>query len=201
MSLIEEALRRIEAEAKRSAKAPNATPAEAVGKPEKLPVQPRVPEPIRTEPVETATARFNPWIGFGVAAAGSVLLLVVGLWLGLWWRLTTNEPAHAAKATGAAAGQSAPAASMRPPSAPVSIPSPGSEFWPNSRQKTPTPRPSFKLNGVVRGVGEPFVIVNGRIIRLGETIENAMFIGVREDAAVFRWHGEELVVQSGVESP
>jgi hypothetical protein len=52
------------------------------------------------------------------------------------------------------------------------------------------------LNGVVRGVGEPFAIINGIIVRLGETIEDATLLHVDSEIATLRRKGKDIVLRT-----
>lgn len=56
--------------------------------------------------------------------------------------------------------------------------------------------PELQLNGVVEGVGEPFAIINGSIIRLGETIANATLVEIRSNSARLRRRNQELVLRT-----
>jgi hypothetical protein len=60
----------------------------------------------------------------------------------------------------------------------------------------PPPEPVFALNGVVEGVGEPFAIINGVVVHLGETIEDATLIAVDASVAKLRRKNKELVLRT-----
>ena len=60
----------------------------------------------------------------------------------------------------------------------------------------PPPEPVFALNGVVGGVGEPFAIINGIIVHLGETIEDATLVSVDAGTAKLRRKEKILVLQT-----
>ncbi len=63
---------------------------------------------------------------------------------------------------------------------------------------TPPPpaEPVLALNGVVRGVGESFAIINGTIVRLGETIEDATLLRVDSGMAIVRRKGKDLILRT-----
>ena len=56
--------------------------------------------------------------------------------------------------------------------------------------------PELKLNGVVEGVGEPFAIINGGIVRLGETIDGATLLEVKDDTVRLRWLNQDLTLRT-----
>jgi len=57
-------------------------------------------------------------------------------------------------------------------------------------------QPELELNGIVEGIGEPFVIINGRLVRLGETVEGATLLEVKKDTVRLRWLDQELVLRT-----
>jgi len=56
--------------------------------------------------------------------------------------------------------------------------------------------PPFSLNGIVEGVGEPFAIINGTIVRLGESIEGATLTEVAQGKATLRWNDQNVVLRT-----
>lgn len=61
------------------------------------------------------------------------------------------------------------------------------------------PRPvrrQLELTGVVEGGGEPLAIINGQIMRVGETVDGATLIAVDRNTARLRHRGQEIVLQT-----
>lgn len=193
MSLIEEALRQIEANQPQSvatkrapaATAPPSPPvAEAPAKAVAVPVTGPQPE-IDGEPRGLA-----PWVGILAALGGSALLVLVGLTLGALW---TSR-----------ASRSTAAPTVTPISAPTEPATVAASVPPIQRARTRPRRtpaavmklPELRLSGTVEGVGEPMAIVNGNVLRLGESIDGAVLVEVRGDTARFRWRDEEFSVKT-----
>ena len=199
MSLIEEALRRIEETgASRAAQAP-AVPAGPAALPASAPTAspapasaaPRSAAPPVTASPPTEAPGLSPWIGLGIVMGAGVFLLIIGLGIGVLWNakiLRATPPLEVKHAAVVAPARVAPIAVSLPPSpAPAVAPKPWS--------RAPA-MPTLELNGVVQGVGEPFAILNGRIVRLGETIDDAMLVEVGEDFARLQWRQEEILLRS-----
>ena len=55
--------------------------------------------------------------------------------------------------------------------------------------------PPFVLNGVVRGKGEPLAIINGRILKVGDGIEAATLAEIAQESARLRWPDRELIIR------
>ena len=81
-----------------------------------------------------------------------------------------------------------PLAGSEPPAAPV--------FYPFFLHRPPVQPPELKLNGVVAGVGETFAIINGSIVRLGDSIAGATLVSVENDTARLRWQEQELQLRT-----
>ena len=201
MSLIEEALRRI-GETPPSQPRPVPSPAPAAIAPPP-PVAPPPPASAAKQPAPPAApvsapemapssppaSSTNLWLGFVVTAAVSACLLILGLMVGVWWNARiARSVAHVAN------GPASAPATVTPPIAPpvviVTTESKASLF------KHSPSMPSLALNGVVEGVGEPFVIINGRILRLGETIEGATVLEIGDQWARLRWADQEVTLQT-----
>ena len=56
--------------------------------------------------------------------------------------------------------------------------------------------PVLALNGVVEGTGEPLAIVNGSMLRVGDTIEGATLIEIKTDTVTLRWRDQELILRT-----
>ena len=194
MSLIEEALRRL-GETPPTA-APEAPPRRWK---EPAPASPTVhapaAEPAPTFPPPAARApmvTIGPWLGFWATIGGSVTLLVVGLLLGTLWnaRPSSHTRPHASPASSVASvAVSQVTAAMKTP---LVLEQPHAL----NRTATKPTLPRLELNGVVEGVGEPFVIINGQTVRLGETIEGATLVDVRDGVARFQWRDKELALRT-----
>jgi len=92
-------------------------------------------------------------------------------------------------------------AATSPRRLPTTTPASADSSPPSSAQvgtaSTPQPTaPPFILNGVVEGVGEPFAIINGSIVHLGERINGATLVAVGGNRARLRRENssEELVL-------
>ncbi len=196
MSLIEEALRRL-GEQDAPTRVRQDTPVRRqVEEPKResapLPVAQTpaaLPSPTSVPPVSV-----GPWLGFWATVGGSAALLVVGLLLGTLWNA---RPVSTTRAVEAAKPVPAP---VPTPQSVVAVVTPVASMAPIAPLKPmmakSTGMPNLELNGVVEGVGEPLVIINGRIVRLGETIEGATLLGVGDGAARFQWRDKELVVKT-----
>ena len=66
--------------------------------------------------------------------------------------------------------------------------------------KTPTlvkrKRPELTLNGIVEGRGEPVAIINGMILRIGDSVAGAILLEIRGEEARLRWRDEELLLST-----
>ena len=113
--------------------------------------------------------RLNPLLA--VAAAIAALTAVLTFWGAFWM----------ARAIGRSPAASVPAS----PAAASSAPEPA-----------PTPRPVPELHGVVEGVGEPYAVINGAIVGVGDRIEDLTVRRVEDGTVTLRRDdGEELVLR------
>ena len=206
MSLIEEALRQ----------------AQQSGSPEAKPLkpapQPAGPSVVPPTPPVAAGSQHDVLSSFAATWAG-VGVLVVGLVAGALWtyrlmmektqgelslltsHATQAQPAGMMKTAALAPGSSGASTATQPPQAPAD--SSKSTLAPAASQTTAsheasakTPPPEFALNGLVEGVGEPFAIINGQIVRLGESISGATLLEVKHDSARLKRSDEELVLRT-----
>ncbi len=191
MSLIEEALRQIQLEAQHPGKtAPPPPKAQRPSAPE-APSKPI--DPVRV-PRGPSNVTVGPWIGFFATVGGSAALLLLGLWLGALWNGQGRQAA-------VVESQPVPVRAARPHAEPatVSVVAP-TPIQPIVRAPHLSPPksspPKLELQGVVEGGGEPIIVVNGRIVRLGETVDGATLLDVRDSVARFRWQDKELVLQT-----
>ncbi|GEM_PF-1810047 len=194
MSLIEEALRQIQLEAQHPGKtAPPPPKAQHPAATSLTEAPSKSSRPARV-PRDPTHATVGPWIGFFATVGGSAALLLLGLWLGALWNGQGRQAPLAEP-------QQAPvrAARSRAEPATVSVVAP-TLIQPVVRAPRLNPPrsspPKLELQGVVEGVGEPIIVVNGRIVRLGETVDGATLLDVRDSVARFRWQDKELVLQT-----
>ena len=74
---------------------------------------------------------------------------------------------------------------------------PANTGHPEPPASPPSPREStLTLNGVVQGVGEPFAILNGAVVHLGETIEDATLLRIGSGMAIVRRKDKEVVLRT-----
>ena len=171
MSLIEEALRRAQ-EQERDVPAGHQD----------------LPRPLSQQPV-TATQEIpmstttvlqpsRSWIPLACLGGGFVLVIGVVIWK-LWLASVPLAPAsrRSVGTTRSASPQGAP--TLLNPVLP----------------HTSLLQPRLQLTGIVGGPGEPLAIINGNIMRVGETRDGALLLEVREDAVRVRWHDQELVLR------
>ncbi len=183
MSLIEEALRRAQTI---PAKHPEASTPE-VSVPSSVPE----PPPLMFSPlIGTRLLNAKWWVGLAVGGAAMVVLVLWGYSVMLRWQLTkitkaTPEPQPAAV--------SAPAPVDIPRAA---SPQPVVAQAPANPKPRPKRAPELALNGIVEGRGEPLAIINGMILRVGESVAGATLLEIRGEEARLRWRDEELVLST-----
>ena len=69
------------------------------------------------------------------------------------------------------------------------------EAAPSRRAATPLPvRPDLELSGIIAGPGEPMAIINGSLLKPGDTVDGATLLEVTDDFARVRWRDEEVVL-------
>ncbi len=206
MSLIEEALRR----------------AQQSGSPEAKPLKPAPqsagPSVVHPTPPAAAGSQHDVLSTFAVTWAG-VGVLVVGLVAGALWtyRLMVEknqgelsllsargiqaQPTGTMKTAALTPGSSGASTATQPPQAPADSSKPtlalaASQTNASHEASTKAPPPEFALNGLVEGGGEPFAIINGQIVRLGESISGATLLEVKHDSARLKRSDEELVLRT-----
>ena len=65
-----------------------------------------------------------------------------------------------------------------------------------SRPAAKEPVQEFNVTGVVEGLGDPYAMINGSIVSVGETIGRATLTGIAEGMVTLRLaDGKELVVR------
>ena len=187
MSLIEEALRRVQdpSVAGRTAPPPAAKPETPASPAHSWSGAPKSPAAPRR-----AGGPQTPII-MAVAAAMLVMtaVFVAG---GVFWMARTRPAATPAAPPAATPRPTAISPALQPPqtSEPVEAPA------------TPAPRPAaaaapsapspseqqngLRLTGIVEGTGEPYAFINGQIVAVGETVGRFTLMSVHDGAAVLR---------------
>ena len=181
MSLIEEALRRVQD--------PNTPKAKAAPKPPKTDAEqpalsPHSWTPTSPSPIVTPTsAPVNPNVALVVAVA--VLGLTVALIAGgaVWFRraLHGTQPLPDSTQTQLPSGE--PALETAAPT-------------PVERRGAPRSGETFVLTGVVEGSGEPYAMIDGALVRVGEQVRDATLLEIANGAVrLRRADGSETIVR------
>lgn len=171
MSLIEEALRRAQT-----------TPAKH---PETSTPEISIPSSV---PERLLNAKW--WLGLAVGGTATVILVLWGYSVMLRWQATKIAAAPPASQPAAV---SAPAAVEIPRAV---SPQPVTAQAPVNLKLRPKRAPELALNGIVEGRGEPLAIINGMILRVGESVAGATLLEIRGDEARLSWRDEELVLST-----
>ncbi len=66
----------------------------------------------------------------------------------------------------------------------------------NAKGVVETPMPTLNVQGVVWGTSLPQAIINGQVIKIGDTIEKARIIDINKDGVVIFFGGREHTVLS-----
>ena len=69
------------------------------------------------------------------------------------------------------------------PSAPIEPPTP--------------PEPTFLLNGLVYSKGGSYCLINGKVVKIGQSVEGATLTSVTADTAVLDYQGRKIILSSG----
>jgi len=182
MSLIEEALRRVQDPTISQAQKTQKATAQAKPSMQDPTVHswPTTPPPPLGGP--TASAPSTPAL-FAVALV--IASLTAGLIIGgMWWMrraartLGASAPPSPVAASLVAAG---PFAEGAPPAS--STPSPAQRI---SAPTAPDSRSPFILSGVVEGVGESYAVINGMVVRAGDGMEGATVLRIGEGSVTLR---------------
>lgn len=190
MSLIEEALRRIQDPA--ISKAP---PGLGAGQPAAARREHRAHSwPTTSEQSSQATFQTQPHL---IAVAVAVLCLTVVLLVGgtLWLRQTFSAP-PTAPAVQVVPATLPPATIPVQVAAPVRVPAPVQESALVQKPAPPIPAqptPTYVLTGVVQGRGQPYAVINGQIVAVGELVGTARLLQITDAAVRLRTaEGEEF---------
>ncbi len=186
MSLIEEALRRVQAPKLAKAVAtPPQKPSKESPAPEEPPTHswPVAPMPTLKTPSSTASPRsIMPLVALLVGVA-------VGSWvIGVAWLARSPQPVSArprnTQPRVRAPSQTAPMPVASPPAAPSLL---------SHRREA---APSMVLSGVVVGSGDPYAMIDGRIVGIGEQVGNGTVEEITQQQVKLRLaNGSETVLQ------
>lgn len=184
MSLIEEALRRIQDPA-----IPKAPPGLGAGQPAAARREHRA-HSWPTTPEQSSQAMIQTQSHM-IAVAVAVLCLTVVLLVGgtLWLRQTLSALPTAPDA------QVVPA-TLPPVPIPVQAPAPVQKSVLVQKPAPPIPSqptPTYVLTGVVQGRGQPYAVINGQIVAIGEMVGAARLLQITDAAVRLRTaEGEEF---------
>ncbi|HAM41020.1 MAG TPA: hypothetical protein DDX89_02375 [Candidatus Omnitrophica bacterium] len=194
MSLIEEALRR--AQQAPSKAEPVVTTPESISEPTSLT---RSSDPLQQSWSRAPQPRLvnaTWWIGLAVGGAALIMLMLWGYSLLLRWQLAKNSvpdatPSRVVHVT--SRPEPLQPTASRPPSGakPALSPSAGATATVAKRK-----RPDLTLNGIVEGRGEPVAIINGLILRIGDSIAGATLLEIWGEEARLRWRDEDLILST-----
>ena len=188
MSLIEEALRRV--------KDPLVPPASTTAeKPRKAsPTQaPPTAHSWSTTPASSpsqpaATSRLAPLTLVTVAVLGLTAALIAGGTMWIWRTFSGSTPVAKMLRN--------PGVTPEPSMAAMSGPATPSKSTAPASSATASTHPEFHLTGVVEGFGEPYAVINGAIIGVGETVGTATLLGIAEGKVTLRLaDGKETVLR------
>ena len=178
MSLIEEALRRVKdplvhPAATKAEKPRTAAPSQArptahswSTTPAPSPSQPAAASPIT--PLALAT----------LAVLGLTVALLVGGAAWIWRTFKGRAPV--------ATTPMSPGVAPEPATAAMSETTTPSKPAVPSRSATAATDPEFHLTGVVEGSGDPYAVINGSIVGVGETVGTATLLGIAEGIVTLR---------------
>ncbi len=175
MSLIEEALRRAQTT---PAKHPETFTPE-------ISTPPSVPERL-------LNAKW--WLSLAVGGTATVVLLLWGYSVMLRWQATKIAAAPPASQPALRVGTTAVSAPAPVDVPRAALPQPVVAQAPAHPKPRPKRAPELSLNGIVEGRGEPLAIINGMILRVGESVAGATLLEIRGDEARLRWRDEDLVL-------
>mgnify|MGYP001593629177 CR=1 FL=1 len=177
MSLIEEALRR--AQDPTLPPAPATTPSTAPFAPKTRAVS---PWPLNPSSTSSSTVATNALVAVAVAVLGLTIVLIVG---GAFWMgriLSGQRSAVADTPSGDATIEASPEAAPPPPLADPAAPA--LDFGALVRGRRAAPE--FALSGIVVGGGEPYAVINGNIVSVGDLVEGLRLIQISEDSVTLR---------------
>ena len=187
MSLIEQALRRAQDPVlKTTTQTPDAPQQAAVSEPKAHSWTTQAP-PAPLTATGAAPRVTNALVAVALAVIGLTVVLVVGgaFWMG--HTISRPEPAPQPTRAEGAATPAPSAAEQRISSSQAPAP---------SRRITHTEPEEFVLSGVVEGVGEPYAVINGAIVSIGDQVGRATLVAISGSAATLRLaNGEQVVLR------
>lgn len=132
-----------------------------------------------------------------IAVAAAIIALTVALFTGaaLWWKRSMGS----AQMRSAASTTPMPTRHASPPlQAPQSVETAGTapSTSPPKRHASPAPSNDLVISGVVEGLGEPYAVINGAIVRAGEQVNDATLLRIADGVVVLRRaDGTEMTLQ------
>ena len=202
MSLIEEALRRVQDPTVSGQSAPPLAPRKEQ-KPSKASVPSAhswLPTPQPATPARTAAAPQTHQALMAVAF--TILALTATLITGgaFWMTRAAHKTAGGPAPTTATAPATPAPASTQSPSGPnttspiaATLKAVVAPLLPNAPSKKTD---ELQLTGIVEGIGEPYAVINGGIIAIGEPIGRFTLVAIRNGAATLRRDdGTETIVR------
>ena len=139
--------------------------------------EPPGPPPFPKKP----NSRFMLWVSLGTGAIAVILLI---LWIGFHGKEAPSKPQaqQIAKQIEEPSPETAlpPSVSPVPPAPQVVEPPPA------------PPKPALVLNGVATGGGNPFALINNRVVEKGEEIEGYVLQEIFEKKVILEKEGKTL---------
>lgn len=193
MSLIEEALRRAQQPSSKAEPIVTTTP-EAIAEPTPLTSSSTLPHRW-SRPAQPRLVNATWWIGLAIGGTAVIMLMLWGYSLLLRWQLAKDAvpevtpPPRVVRVT--SRPEPVQPTVIQPPSSAKAALSPPAVTTPAPAKRK---RPDLMLNGIVEGRGEPVAIINGMILRIGDSIAGATLLEIWGEEARLRWRNEELIL-------
>jgi hypothetical protein len=190
MSLIEEALRRAQQPSSKAGPMVTTTP-EPISEP--TPLTPSSALPHRwSRSAQPRLVNATWWIGLAIGGTALIMLMLWGYSLLLRWQLAKDAvpevtPSPRVVQVTSRLGPVQPTATAKPALNPPAAATPA----PAKRK-----RPDLTLNGTVEGRGEPVAIINGMILRIGDSIAGATLLEIWGEEARLRWRDQDLILST-----
>lgn len=195
MSLIEEALRRVQDPTVPTAQAP--APAQPKPRPEGIkPAHPWPTTPaVSTPPPFPAQPTTNALVAVAVAIFALTGILV--LWGAFWIGRVLGTPPAVSTATPPEPAPTTPPVAAPAPSHPEPVDEhPDAAAPPQRPVQQAAAEPALALNGVVEGLGAPYAMINGAIVGVGESVEDSVVLEITNGSVrLRRGDGTESVLR------
>ena len=173
MSLIEEALRRVKDPTLSKTVAPP-----AVATPPSPTTAAQSPahswSPADPAPAPSAAPQLI-WSTDFSRGAWTIILIAAGLFFGYW--VLNRRPSHAQPLTKTPATTSTSSATIAPPS---------TTTLSSSQALALQPQAAFVLNGIVGGSGEPYAMIDGKLLHIGQSIHEWTILSIGQDAVTLQ---------------